>query len=389
MTEPVTPHPDDVAVDLFAAEMKDKLARKREQGFSGWEDPETCSNGFLSKLLYELVDKGDPVDVGNLAMMIHQRGERIRPKIVSGRVFFEPAPKESAMREGSRLVASYEDEAMLSGAIAAALIHARRQALQEAAEVVKQHDRKGREWVRGSLWDAIANEGAARILALETADPTEIDVDLRHIHVRVPLDHKGGPIPLTLKYTPEGEPNLWADEDGGAVHHSREWAEKSAYMKTDEYRENMRKRTEASRLVKAEVVEGYDGWVTTSGDEDDYFDSVEALLERHGDNLAWADVPDDEIPSKLPAWAFCCTEDGFNFDIEDAIECYLSDNHAEGARDWIQDWDGLYAFWKEWTAKQKDLRSYMIDYKRIVVIDRERYEAELAAARAYLAENPL
>lgn len=68
------PHPDDLAVDRFAAAMKAKLTEKREQGYGGWDDPEDCTIGWLSELLRKHVDKGDPVDVGNFAMMIHQRG---------------------------------------------------------------------------------------------------------------------------------------------------------------------------------------------------------------------------------------------------------------------------------------------------------------------------
>lgn len=70
-------HPDDLAVDNFAAAMKEKLAKKRNDGRGGWEDKEKCSNKYLSKLLREHVNKGDPVDVANLAMMLHQRGEKI------------------------------------------------------------------------------------------------------------------------------------------------------------------------------------------------------------------------------------------------------------------------------------------------------------------------
>lgn len=71
------PHPDNLAVDRFAAAMKAKLAKKRDEGRGGWENKEDCSNAFLSHLLFEHVQKGDPVDVGNLAMMIHQRGEAV------------------------------------------------------------------------------------------------------------------------------------------------------------------------------------------------------------------------------------------------------------------------------------------------------------------------
>jgi hypothetical protein len=68
------PHHDE---GCFAAAMKAKLAKKRAEGRGGWEDKNDCSNAFLTRLLREHIDKGDPVDVGNLAMMIHQRGERI------------------------------------------------------------------------------------------------------------------------------------------------------------------------------------------------------------------------------------------------------------------------------------------------------------------------
>jgi hypothetical protein len=70
-------HPDDAAVDRFAAAMKAKLAKKRKQGRQGWNDKSECSNSTLVTMLCEHVAKGDPVDVGNFAMMIHQRGERI------------------------------------------------------------------------------------------------------------------------------------------------------------------------------------------------------------------------------------------------------------------------------------------------------------------------
>ena len=73
---PSAQHPDDAAVDRFAVAMKAKLAKKRADGRGGWEGS-TCSEAFLSKLLREHVEKGDPLDVGNLAMMLHQRGERI------------------------------------------------------------------------------------------------------------------------------------------------------------------------------------------------------------------------------------------------------------------------------------------------------------------------
>lgn len=71
-------HPDDTAVDAFATVMKEKLRYSRDvKGRGGWADPNQCGQEYLSRLLVEHVGKGDPVDVANLAMMLHQRGERI------------------------------------------------------------------------------------------------------------------------------------------------------------------------------------------------------------------------------------------------------------------------------------------------------------------------
>ena len=82
-------HWDDLAVDRFAYVMKAKLAKKRAEGYGGWDHkihmPGLDGRGFyyeapnslLSRLLREHVEKGDPVDVANFCMMIHQRSERI------------------------------------------------------------------------------------------------------------------------------------------------------------------------------------------------------------------------------------------------------------------------------------------------------------------------
>lgn len=75
---PFEQHPDDVAVDRFAAAMKAKLARKRAEGVGGWDDPEQCHIDYLVHLLAEQIHSRaviDPVDIGNFAMMIFNRGE--------------------------------------------------------------------------------------------------------------------------------------------------------------------------------------------------------------------------------------------------------------------------------------------------------------------------
>ncbi|HID8536575.1 TPA: hypothetical protein ACXIMI_001697 [Stenotrophomonas maltophilia] len=75
-------HPDDLAVDAFAASMKTKMAAARAKGRGGWEDPAQCSADDLSRMLREHLKKGDPRDVANFFMMLHQRGESIVPQEV-------------------------------------------------------------------------------------------------------------------------------------------------------------------------------------------------------------------------------------------------------------------------------------------------------------------
>lgn len=67
---------DDAALYAYAAVVSAKLAAGRAAGRGGWNDPVQCSIERLQGMLVECVAKGDPVDVGALAMMIHQRGGR-------------------------------------------------------------------------------------------------------------------------------------------------------------------------------------------------------------------------------------------------------------------------------------------------------------------------
>lgn len=66
-------HSDAAAVGRFAIAMKAKLAQKRMEGRGGWDQPENCSVKELARMLVEHVPKGDPVDIANFAMMLHQR----------------------------------------------------------------------------------------------------------------------------------------------------------------------------------------------------------------------------------------------------------------------------------------------------------------------------
>ena len=69
-------HTDDIAVDRFAAAMKEKMAKSRAKGRAGWDDPAQCSIHTLQAMLIDHLAKGDPVDVGNFAMMLFIRDGR-------------------------------------------------------------------------------------------------------------------------------------------------------------------------------------------------------------------------------------------------------------------------------------------------------------------------
>lgn len=69
---PTPSHPDDLAVDRFAAAMKARLAQKREQGYSGWDDPEKFRVLDLQHLLQGTCLSAT-VDIGNYAMMLFNR----------------------------------------------------------------------------------------------------------------------------------------------------------------------------------------------------------------------------------------------------------------------------------------------------------------------------
>lgn len=75
-------HPDDAAVDEFAAMLKAKLSRARAKGRSGWRDPAWTAED-INRQMHEHAAKGDPLDVAAYAMFLALRGERT---IAAGRL---------------------------------------------------------------------------------------------------------------------------------------------------------------------------------------------------------------------------------------------------------------------------------------------------------------
>ncbi|RMS67347.1 hypothetical protein SAMN05444503_103402 [Pseudomonas sp. BS3767] len=72
----VNQHPDNQAVDTFAAAMKTKLAEARAKGRHGWSES-WVQDKELAELMVEHIRKGNAgnfEDIANFAMMLHQRG---------------------------------------------------------------------------------------------------------------------------------------------------------------------------------------------------------------------------------------------------------------------------------------------------------------------------
>jgi hypothetical protein len=77
LREAVPVHPDDEAVDRFAAAMKAKLEKARAKGRGGWEDVDGCSDELIAGLLIGHLGKGNAgnlEDIANFAMMLYCRG---------------------------------------------------------------------------------------------------------------------------------------------------------------------------------------------------------------------------------------------------------------------------------------------------------------------------
>lgn len=112
-------HPDDVAVDAFAATMKAKMAEARAKGPGGWEDPTQCSGDDLTRMLRDHVEKGDPRDVANFCMMLHQRGEAIAARQPVGQepAMYQVRPRSFDDGEGWREVTKreYDDRGPFPG----------------------------------------------------------------------------------------------------------------------------------------------------------------------------------------------------------------------------------------------------------------------------------
>ena len=72
--QPTEEERDEEALRHFTAAMRAKLFNARIKGRGGWWDESVCSIQNLRDMLADHMLKGDPVDVANFCMFLHQRG---------------------------------------------------------------------------------------------------------------------------------------------------------------------------------------------------------------------------------------------------------------------------------------------------------------------------
>lgn len=96
------PHPDDVAVDRFAADIKAALAGARRKGRDGWQDANVITTGGLAQQMAAQFLKQTPstwVDVAAYAMMLHCRCAD--PAVLADAIRAAPFPEGPAPEEAA------------------------------------------------------------------------------------------------------------------------------------------------------------------------------------------------------------------------------------------------------------------------------------------------
>ena len=189
------------------------------------------------------------------------------------------------------------------------------------------------------------------------------------------------PIPILIKVAKEGEtPNVFyaPNAERFAVDlKAAEYLEQAAALHTPEARKREADVRAAKALIAAptltpeEWAASDDGAKWVCDGEETYAASIEELVEHLAD-----------IGAATPSYCYVTTARGFDFDLEDAIETYLMDEHHEDAE--CRDLPKLIDFFNEW-KKTETVTTYWPG-STVVVIDAARFSDEIAAASALIAE---
>ncbi|MCG2662894.1 hypothetical protein [Brevundimonas sp.] len=190
------------------------------------------------------------------------------------------------------------------------------------------------------------------------------------------------PIPILIKVAKDGEtPNIFyapTAERFAVDLKAAEYLETHAATQTPEAKAHARAVREAKALISAPTLtpeewsksEEWADWVCDG--EETYASSVEELVEQ---------LADMEVAT--PSYCYVTTARGFDFDLENAVETYLMDEHHEDAE--CTHLDKLIDFFNEW-KKTETVKTYWPG-STIVVIDPARFADEIAAAKTLVAEG--
>lgn len=184
------------------------------------------------------------------------------------------------------------------------------------------------------------------------------------------------PVPILIKVAKEGEtPNVYYSPNAQRFAVHLEWAEqleRANAEHTPEARSHREKVRAARTLIEAPTITPDDWkgkWVCDG--EETYAGSVDELVDQITDE-----------GREAPAYCYTTISRGFDFDLEEAVESYLMDEHHEDAE--CRDLPRLLAFFEEW-KKTETVTTYWPD-KTIVIIDQERFDVAIAEARALISE---
>ena len=70
-------------LEPFANAMNEKFRQKESEGYTGWDDPEECSEDQLISKLYTNIEQEDWIDVGNIAAIFWWREHDLTSSIHS------------------------------------------------------------------------------------------------------------------------------------------------------------------------------------------------------------------------------------------------------------------------------------------------------------------
>jgi hypothetical protein len=253
---------------------------------------------------------------------------------------------------------------------------------QAAEKLAKIIDRSGKGSRRADLILLAMSSTLYRIDSMADDDTL---LDAGHLSFNLQpetraLHADGAPLPLKFRVAQPGEiPSVWVIPSGRA-YVDRDFALKSAFMETDDYREAVRTRYRLGHIVraKAQTLADY----IANGGEQIFFDERDTYVSTDCFANGEADVEGH-------SFAYGCTTSvGVDLDLAEALENWLSDAGVEDASlSDLDDVDSILNAYRAWREKQA-YRTWMVDLDVIVILDPAKFAIELAEAQAFFVANP-